>query len=149
MTEKLLNIIALEYLENDISIKDLASKYHFSKSTLVKYFNGQMQIKLGKFLQEKVNAKKARRFIESKSTYGNQGNTVLSRDEIIYYANFYVDNDYTYDEMVKAINNKGVSITKGTLSNSFTIENLGVELYNKVQQKILINKANAVRDIKK
>ena len=149
MTRELLEQIALEYLEYDIAIKDLASKYNMGKSTLVKYFNGNKQIRLRKSLQEKINEKKARRFMESKSTLGNQGNTILTCDEIVQYANIYVNNDFTFDEIIKSINNRGVSITKGTLSNYFTLENLGEELYNQVQAKIHLHKMNATKDIKK
>ena len=149
MTEELLETMALEYLENEISIKDLASKYHMGKSTIIGYFNGQKQIKLSKRLQNCINEKKNKRFLESKSTYGNQGNTILTKEQIVKYADIYVNNDFTFEEIVKSLNENGINLTIGTLSNYFSKDNLGEQLYNQVKAKIDINKKEANKDIKK
>ena len=42
MTNDELEKIAIEYLNNNISIKDLAASHGISKTTLIRYFNGEM-----------------------------------------------------------------------------------------------------------
>ena len=41
MTNDELEKIAIEYLNNNISIKDLAASHGISKTTLIRYFNGE------------------------------------------------------------------------------------------------------------
>ena len=147
--EELLKQIALEYLQNDISIKDLAAKYGMSKPSLVQYFKGNRTIKLPQHLQEQIDDVKAKRFIDSKSTYGNQDKTILTKEQIVNCANTYVYGNYTFEEIVKSLSDQGINITVGTLSNYFTIDNLGEELYSLVRNKVAENKAHATDGIRK
>lgn len=147
--EKLLKQIALEYLQGNISINDLGAKYGISKSSLIQYFKGNRTVKLPKYLQNQIDDMKAKRFIDSKSTYGNQDKTVMTKEQIINCANTYVYGNCTFEEIVKSLNSQGISITIGTLSNYFTINNLGEELYTLVRNKISEHKIHATDGIRK
>ena len=147
--EQLLKKMALEYLEGNISINDLAHNNHISKSSLIQYFNGKRIIKLPRYLQEQIDQMKQKKFIESKSTYGNQDKTILTKELIIRCAHIYISGDYTFEEIVRSLKEKGINVSIGTLSNYFTLDNLGEELYKQVREKIDYNKEHATDGIKK
>lgn len=131
MTHELLEKIAKEYLENDISIKDLASNYHISRTKLIELFKGNKEIRLSEEMQEKINERKKTRWLESKSTCGNKGNYALSKEEIITFAKAYVQEGDLALREIAAIN----KVSVGTIYNNFTQENLGEELYSQVIDK--------------
>ena len=73
MTIGELTNIANEYLNENISLRELSARHGISKSTLVRYFNRQQLIVLPYNLQMKVDAKKEKNWIDGKSTSGNLG----------------------------------------------------------------------------
>ena len=85
MTNDELEKIAIEYLNNNISIKDLAASHGISKTTLIRYFNGELNgVHLNMELQTQIDEERKRRFLASKSTSGNKGKFILSKDEIVF-----------------------------------------------------------------
>lgn len=142
MTHEELQKIAIEYLNNNISINDLALKYGISKTTLIRYFNGDVKtIRLNKDLQLLINEERKKRFLSSKSTCGNKGCFILKKDEIVSLALYYVQND---DINLDTLANLK-KVSKGTIYNNFTLENLGEELYNAVLEKYELNHKNTFK----
>ena len=132
MTNDELEKIAKEYLNNNVSIKGLAASHGISKTTLIRYFNGEAyDVHLNMKLQTQVDEERKRRFLASKSTSGNKGKLILSKDEIVYFANYYVQNDdVTLEDLAKLKN-----VSRVTFYNAFVADNLGEELYNAVLEK--------------
>lgn len=142
MTNDELEKIAIEYLNNNISIKDLAASYGISKTTLIRCFNGETNgVHLNMELQTQIDEERKRRFLASKSTSGNKGKFILSKDEIVSLALYYVQND---DINLDTLANLK-QVSKGTIYNNFTLENLGEELYNAVLEKYELNHKNAFK----
>ena len=142
MEHEKLKQIAIEYLENDISINDLAKKHGMSKTTLIRYFNGERKtLRLNKDLQILIDEERKKRFLSSKSTYGNKGYLSLTKDEIISLANYYVENDDINLEELALFKD----VSKETIYNNFTLENLGEELYNAVLKKYELNHKNTFK----
>ena len=154
MTHEQLEKIAIEYLNNDISIKDLSAKYKISKTTLIRYFDGEIKTaRLNKDLQININKERKKRFplkvnifwsswfLSSKSTKGNKEKFAISQEEIILLANYYIQND---DVNLEAISNLK-KVSKATIYNSFTPHNLGEDLYNAVLEKYKLNHKNAFK----
>ena len=142
MEHQKLKQIAIEYLENDISINDLAKKHGMSKTTLIRYFNGERKtLRLNKNLQILIDEERKKRFLSSKYTYGNKGYFSLTKDEIISLANYYVENDDINLEELALFKD----VSKGTIYNNFTLENLGEELYNAVLEKYELNHKNTFK----
>ena len=142
MEHEKLKQIAIEYLENDISINDLAKKHGMSKTTLIRYFNGERKtLRLNKNLQILIDEERKKRFLSSKSTYGNKDYFSLTKDEIISLANYYVENDDINLEELALFKD----FSKGTIYNNFTLENLGEELYNAVLEKYELNHKNTFK----
>ena len=137
MTIGELTTIANEYLNEDISIRELASRHGLSKTTLIRYFNGQQLIVLPSYLQEKVDDKKKQNWKEGKSTSGNLGHTLLTKEELQKMARLAVDNNLSLRELSKTTN-----INYSTLYESFTIENLGIDLYQELLSLYSENKKN-------
>ena len=131
MTHELLEKMAKEYLENDISIKDLASNYHISRTKLIELFKGNKEIRLSEEMQEKINERKKERWLESKATSGNKGKFLLTKEQLRLAAQAYVEGDNLALKEVAAIN----KVSVGTIYNNFTQENLGEELYSQVIDK--------------
>ena len=121
---------ANRYLEEEISLNDLASEYGVSKTTLIRYFGGEYPIKLPIDLQQKINERRKQRFIESKSTKGNEGHYVLDDKRVIYIAKYYVNNECTLDDLSVMF-----KVNKATIYNSFTENRLGKDLYKMVTNK--------------
>ena len=126
---------ANRYLEEEISLNDLASEYGVSRTTLTRYFNGEYPLKLPTDLQQRIADRKRQRFIESKSTKGNEGHYVLDDKRVIYIAEYYVNNECTLDDLSIMFN-----ANKANIYNSFTEERLGKDLY-----KMVIDKYNTNR----
>lgn len=142
MTNDELEKIAKEYLNNNISIKDLAASHGISKTTLIRCFNGETNgVHLNMELQTQIDEERKRRFSASKSTSGNKGKFILSKDEIVSLALYYVQND---DINLDTLANLK-QVSKGTIYNNFTLENLGEELYNAVLEKYELNHKNAFK----
>ena len=131
MTHEKLEMIAKEYLENEISIKKLASKHHVNKTNLMDFLSGKKEIKLSLEMQQRIDERKKQRWRDSKSTKGNLGKVALSNEVLTAAAKAYVENDELALRDVAAFN----GITVATLYNNFTQENLGYELYEQVKQK--------------
>lgn len=132
MTNDELEKIAIEYLNNNISIKDLAASHGISKTTLIRYFNGELNgVHLNMELQTQIDEERKRRFLASKSTSGNKGKFILSKDEIVFFANYYVQNDDVVLEDLAKLRN----VSPATFYNAFVTDNLGEELYNAVLEK--------------
>ena len=142
MTNDELEKIAKEYLNNNISIKDLAVSHGISKTTLIRYFNGEAyDVHLNMKLQTQVDEERKRRFLASKSTSGHKGKLILSKDEIVYFANYYVQNDdVTLEDLAKLRN-----VSPATFYNAFVADNLGEELYNAVLEKYELNHKSAFK----
>lgn len=141
MTYKELEEIAIEYINSDVSLKDLAARHEISKTTLLRYFNREKDIKLNLNLQTQINEAKRSKFLNSKSTNGNKGKFILSKDEIIYFANYYVENDdVTLEDLAKLRN-----VSPATFYNAFVADNLGEELYNAVLEKYELNHKSAFK----
>lgn len=131
MTHEKLIKIANEYLENKISLGDLAANHGLSKTTLIRYFNGENVIVLPSDVQEKIDDVRKRRFIESKSTSGNKGHFSLSVSQIKKLATEYISGDELSLRDVAAFN----KVNPATIYNLFTKDILGDELYNAVKSK--------------
>lgn len=126
---------AKRYLNEKISLNDLAKEYGVSKTTLIRYFNGVYPLKLPTNLQEKIDERRKQRFIESKSTKGGTGNFKLTDSMVIYIAEYYVNNDCTLDDLEIMF-----KVNKSTIYNSFSEKRLGKELYNEVIKKYKENR---------
>lgn len=127
MTIGELTVIANEYLNEDISIRELAFRHGLSKTTLIRYFNGQQLIILPMVLQKQVDEKKKQNWIEGKSTSGNLGHTLLTKEELQNMARVAIDNSLSLRELSSMFD-----IGSSTLYESFTIENLGIDLYKEL-----------------
>lgn len=142
MTNDELEKIAIEYLNNNISIKDLAASHGISKTTLIRCFNGETNgVHLNMELQTQIDEERKKRFLSSKSTKGNKEKFAISQEEIILLANYYIQND---DVNLEAISNLK-KVSKATIYNSFTPHNLGEDLYNVVLEKYKLNHKNAFK----
>lgn len=142
MTNDVLEKIAIEYLNNNISIKDLAASHGISKTTLIRYFNGETNgVHLNMELQTQIDEERKRRFLASKSTSGNKGKFILSKDEIVFFANYYVQNDDVVLEDLAKLRN----VSPATFYNAFVADNLGEELYNAVLEKYKLNHKNTFK----
>lgn len=129
--------IANEYLEETISLRELSNRHGISKTTLIRYFNRQQLIVLPYDLQMKVDAKKEKNWIDGKSTSGNLGHTIATKEQIQAMARMAVDNNLSLRDLANIVN-----INYGTLYSFFTIENLGIDLY---QQVLSLYSENKVR----
>lgn len=137
MTVGELTKIANEYLNETISLRDLSARYGMSKTTLIRYFNRQQLIVLPYDLQMKVDAKKEKNWIDGKSTSGNLGHTIATKEQIQAMAQMAVENNLSLRDLANLVN-----INYGTLYSFFTIENLGIDLY---QQVLSLYSENKIR----
>ena len=112
------------YVNNDVSMDDLAAKYNVSKTTVIRSFKGVTGLRLPSDLQAKVDAKKLKNWTEGKATNGNKGHITISKEKLISIANNLISGDYTLEEMAKSIGRP-----QSTLYNLLNEENLGKELY--------------------
>lgn len=140
MTIGQLKVIAHEYLEEDISIKDLAARHGMSKTTLIRYFNGEQLIILPLELQLLIDKKKKQNWIEGKSTSGNLGHKTLTTEQIQRIAKIAIENNLTLRELAKEVN-----VNYSTIYELFTIENLGIDLYKQILNLYNENKVNKRR----
>ena len=127
MTAPELIKIANEYIEETISLRELSARHGMSKTTLIRYFSGQQLITLPIDLQMKVDAKKEKNWIDGKSTSGNLGHILATKEQIQDMAKIAVDNNLSLRELEKV-----VGVNYGTLHTLFTIDNLGIDLYQQV-----------------
>ena len=127
MTVGELTKIANEYLDETISLRELSARHGMSKTTLIRYFNRQQLIVLPYDLQEKVDAKKGKNWIDGKSTSGNLGHKMATKEQIQAMAKIAIDNNLSLRELANVTN-----INYGTLYSFFTIENLGIDLYSQI-----------------
>lgn len=127
ITEETIKKIAEEYCRDKTPLSELAKKYGTSKSTLVRYFNGERSIKLPIELQKQVDEVKKENWIEYKSTSGNLGHKSLSEERIKELAEILVEHGLSLEELSKE---EGPS--KSTLYNLFAQSVLGEELYKRV-----------------
>ena len=123
--------IANEYLNENISLRELSARHGISKSTLVRYFNRQQLIVLPYNLQMKVDAKKEKNWIDGKSTSGNLGHKMATKEQIQAMAKMAIENNLSLRELANAISND-IDISYTTLYSLFTVENLGLDLYQQV-----------------
>lgn len=136
MTIVELTNIANEYLNENISLRELSARHGISKSTLVRYFNRQQLIVLPYNLQMKVDAKKEQNWIDGKSTSGNLGHKTATKEQIQDMAKIAIENNLSLRELANVVN-----INYTTLYSFFTVENLGVDLYQQVLNLYSENKA--------
>lgn len=142
MTNEELEKIAIEYLNNNISIKDLAASHGISKTTLIRCFNGETNgVHLNMGLQTQIDEERKKRFLSSKSTKGNKEKFAISQEEIILLANYYIQNDDVNLEVISNLK----KVSRATIYNSFTPHNLGEDLYNAVLEKYKLNHKNAFK----
>lgn len=134
MTTMELTVIANEYLNEDISLRELSSRHGISKTTLIRYFNREQLIVLPPNLQYQVDLKKKQNWIDGKSTSGNLGHTIATKEQLQEMAKIAINNNLSLNELSKIVN-----INPSTLYNSFTLENLGIDLY---QQLLLLYSEN-------
>ncbi len=128
--------IALTYINEKVSMAVLANRFGISKATVVRALNDK---NLNPALRGVVEKTKKQRWIEGKSTSGNAGKTILSKEEAQSLAKNMVEKDLTLRDLVKE-DGSGPAI--GTIYNSFTEENLGSELYQMVVEQYKENKAH-------
>lgn len=133
-----LHAIAITYINEEISMKVLAERFHVSKPTIVRALNGQSAAKLDEKTQKQVDETKQIRWIESKKTYGNLGHKKKSSDEAKVLAMQMVEEGLSLEALATE---EGPSIS--TIYNSFTEENLGSELFQSVTEQYETNKRNA------
>lgn len=141
ITQEILTEMASKYCAEHTPLSKLAKEYGTSKTTLVRYFNGEGPITLSTELQAQVDIVKQSNWIEGKSTSGNEGNTKLTQEEIIKLANFMVDNDLTLEQLVSEN-----TPLKSRIYQLFTASTLGEELYNKVLAQYEKNKKGTFID---
>lgn len=135
VTDKILSEMAMIYCQTGTPLSKLAVDYGISKTSLVRYFNGERSIKLSKTVQKLVDEKKRENWSKSKATSGNLGNKKLQQDEIISLANEMVENNYTLRDLQQM-----TSVSAATIYNNFTEDILGIELYHKVVNNYEQNK---------
>lgn len=135
VTDKILSEMAIIYCQTGTPLSKLAVDYGISKTSLVRYFNGEKSIKLGEKAQKLVDEKKRENWYKSKATSGNLGNKKLQQDEIISLANEMVVNNYTLRDLQQM-----TSVSAATIYNNFTEDILGSELYQKVVNNYEQNK---------
>ena len=138
ITEKELIEIAEKYCRDKTPLSVLAKEYGVSKTTLVRYFNGERSIKLPPQLQKNVNIVKEENWIEYKATSGNLGHKALEDEEIKELAEKLTEHGLSLNDLVTE---DGPS--KSTLYNLFTQSVLGKELYEKVKNQYKQNKSNS------
>lgn len=136
MTVGELTNIANEYLSETVSLRELSARHGMSKTTLIRYFNRQQLIVLPYDLQMKVDAKKEKNWIDGKSTSGNLGHKTATKEQIQAMAKIAIENNLSLRELANVVN-----INYGTLHSFFTIENLGIDLYQQVLDLYSENKA--------
>ena len=139
MTEEKLIEIAEYYIENKVSINELAQKFKFSKATIVRYFNKEKLIRLPFYLQVEVDKLKRQNWIDGKSTSGNMGNKKFNDKQLVYLAQIYSTGDYTLRELATPF-----EVSPATLYNNFTQEVLGEKLYLKVKEIYEKNRENKI-----
>ena len=135
ITEESLIKIAEEYCKEKTPLSELAKKYGTSKSTLVRYFNGERAIKLPSSLQKNVDKVKDENWIQYKSTSGNLGNKKLNNEKVVELAQKLVEHNLSLEELA---NSSG--LVKSTLYSLFTKSALGDELYEQVVEQYKGNK---------
>ena len=144
ITQDILTEMALKYCAEHTPFSKLAKEYGTSKTTLVRYFNGEGTVVLTPMLQAQVDIVKQTNWIEGKSTSGNKGNTMLTDEEVVKLAQFMVDSNLTLEQLVSE--NTPV---KSRLFALFTEEKLGSELYNKVLAQYEKNKKSTFEEYNK
>lgn len=81
MTKNQLIKIGLYYVNNNLSLEELAKKTGFSEAVIARYFNREREIKLPDEYQKLVDAKKKSNWIEGKTTYGNDNKQKLNNKQ--------------------------------------------------------------------
>ena len=115
------------YINNDVSIKELARMHGVSKTTVVRLFQGKLTPSLPIDLQQQVDAKKEKNWYDGKSTYGNQGHISVSKEQLVLIAQQLILGDFTIKEMAEHYN-----MNQSTLYSLLNKENIGEELYAKL-----------------
>lgn len=138
ITEKELIEIAEKYCKEKTPLSILAKEYEISKTSLVRYFNGERSIKLPPHLQTSVDIVKQENWIDYKATNGNLGHKSLTEEEITELAEKLTEHGLSLNDLVSE---DGPS--KSTLYNLFTRSVLGNELYEKVQNQYKENKSSS------
>lgn len=141
MDKELLHKIALEYINEEISMRVLADRYHLTSATVVRYLSGKQKIHLDEKMQQVVNRTKADRWLEGKCTRGNLGHTKISTEKARELATRMVDEGLTLSDLYVE---GGPSVS--TIYYSFTEDNLGSELYSRVVKNFEKNKSEATRN---
>ena len=144
MTRDELISLAKYYIEYDISLAKLAEMHGMTKITLIRYFQGKCKVTLPSDLQDAVDSKKSKNWIDGKSTYGNRGNVSFTKEQLISIANLIIDEGYTLTEVAKAKN-----VSAATLHNLLIPQNIGEELYLKLKATYRENKAEKFKSSRK
>lgn len=127
LTDEQLKKIAIEYINSDWTIGELANSAGISKSTLIRYFSGKAKVKLSPELQASLDAVKVKKWLDGKSTNGNLGHKKYSDEEMISAATIMVEQDLTLRDLGLASN-----ASLATLYDRFNDDTLGESLYKKV-----------------
>lgn len=140
MDKETLHKIAFEYINEEVSMRVLAERYHVSYPTIVRSLSGKQKLHLDEETQQEVDRVKHERWLEGKNTRGNLGHVKISDDEARELATRMVDEGLTLSDL----HVKGGPSTS-TIFYSFTEGNLGSELYGKVVENYKKNKSDAIR----
>lgn len=127
LTSEQLKSIAIEYINSDWTIAGLAKEVGVSKTTLVRYFSGKAKVKLSPELQRVLNEVKNKKWLDGKSTNGNQGHKKYTDEEIIDLAEKMVKNGFTLRDL-----DLESDASLATLYERFNKDTLGEDLYEKV-----------------
>ena len=119
--------LARHYIDNNISLRELAAMNGISKPKLVKLFQGKLTPSLPIDLQQQVDAKKEKNWYDGKSTYGNQGHISVSKEQLVLIAQQLILGNFTIKEMTEHCN-----MNQSTLYSLLNKENIGEELYAKL-----------------
>lgn len=127
LTKEELENIAIEYINSDWTISDLANSAGISKTTLIRYFSGKAKVKLSPELQAALNEVKIKKWLDGKSTNGNQGHKKYTDEEMIEVAKKMVEKGLTLRDLDLESN-----ASLATLYERFNKDTLGEDLYEKV-----------------
>ncbi len=124
--------VAITYINEKVSMRVLSERFGVSKTAIVRALNGN---DLSPTLREILEVTKRQRWIEGKSTSGHTGHKLMSAEEVKALASSMVEEGLTLRDFVT----EG-SPSLGTIYANFTEENLGSELYSRVQEQYASNK---------
>lgn len=131
MKNDILIEMALYYIDHTISMNELAKKFGFTKSVVVRYLEGNYDIRLSSSLQELVSAKAAENWAAGKSTSGNAGKTKLKKSAVLNAACSYLKGKKSLTQIADEL-----GVSRGTLyNNMFNPDIVGKDVYEALKEK--------------